>query len=204
MQMKRNNFMQEKLNNNIRAEKLNKYFSLIIGLTLLLFLVFLILILITANISLELQQVLIALIGLFIFFTIDTFKKSLEDTKAIKAISIIDNSYNYQTVNTYYEKQNLAEAASEIKELLNQLSKNHPPKNNQEEIAVANEAVKEINQDHKLQDRIIKTLKAGRIQNLIDSINHPLASFVISTAIASLLEGKTRKNKDNNIGENLT
>ncbi len=196
--------MQEKLNNNIRAEKLNKYFSLIIGLTLLLFLVFLILILITANISLELQQVLIALIGLFIFFTIDTFKKSLEDTKAIKAISIIDNSYNYQTVNTYYEKQNLAEAASEIKELLNQLSKNHPPKNNQEEIAVANEAVKEINQDHKLQDRIIKTLKAGRIQNLIDSINHPLASFVISTAIASLLEGKTRKNKDNNIGENLT
>lgn len=177
--------MNEKLKYKIEKQKINNFYSLLIAIILLAFLSCLITILITTNLTLGVQQVLIAFIGLFSLITIEAFKKCLESISYTEGFYITNNS-NYKTVNTYYEKQDLTEAASEIQSLLNQLSKNNPPKNEQEEIEVANEVVEEIKQDAELQEKIETTVKAGRVKTLINMINHPLAAFIMSAVISSL------------------
>ena len=91
-------------------------------------------------------------------------------------ISKVENSFN-----TYSQeqKQNLAEAAAEIQELLVQLEKSYPTDTTPGKMVVATEAIKQIDSNPKLHKRVLSALKAGGVQALGQFLNHPAASFVI-------------------------
>lgn len=87
-----------------------------------------------------------------------------------------------QTVNqnNYYgEKQSLAKAAEEIQQLLQQLEKSYSTDTTAGKMAIATEAIKYIDTNPKLHQRVLSALKAGGVQALSQFLNHPAASFVI-------------------------
>jgi hypothetical protein len=83
---------------------------------------------------------------------------------------------------------NLAQAAKEIKELLDQLSEEYNPNTEKGQNLIKDEAVKVIKENPKLQDRIFKALKEGSVTALEEAINHPVAKVVIAT-VKSFAEG---------------
>ncbi|PZO41190.1 MAG: GTPase [Pseudanabaena frigida] len=84
--------------------------------------------------------------------------------------------------------QNLAEAAKEIKELLDQLSEEYNPNTEKGQNLMKDEAVNAIKKDSPLQQKIVEALKEGSVTALEEAINHPVAKIVIAT-IKGFLEG---------------
>ncbi|NER25776.1 MAG: hypothetical protein F6J96_34805 [Symploca sp. SIO1C2] len=82
-------------------------------------------------------------------------------------------------INTTEAKTNLAEAAAEIQQLLEQLSQSNPTNSTIEKMSVAQEAIKQIESNPKLYQRVLSALKSGGIQAFEQFLNHPTASFVI-------------------------
>jgi uncharacterized protein with von Willebrand factor type A (vWA) domain len=76
------------------------------------------------------------------------------------------------------QAQTLSEAAAEIQQLLEQLSQSYPANATEEEIKDA--AIKQIENNPTLYQKVISALKAGGTQALEQSLNHPAASFVIA------------------------
>ena len=76
--------------------------------------------------------------------------------------------------------KSMAEVAAEIQQLLEQLSQTHPTSTTAEQMVVATEAIKRIESDPKLMERILSALKAGGISALEQLLNHPAASLVIA------------------------
>ncbi|OBQ31054.1 MAG: hypothetical protein AN483_02530 [Aphanizomenon flos-aquae MDT14a] len=85
--------------------------------------------------------------------------------------NVIFNQTNY----TPEQKQNLADAAAEIQQILNQLSKTNPTATPQE---ITNTIEQEIKSNPTLKDRLIAALKAGGLETLKTIFNHP--AFTIS------------------------
>jgi len=189
--------MQENIKYSLEKEKLGKYFSLLTGISLLIFLLILILILVFANTPLAVQQVLMAIMGMIILVAVDAFRQCLEDKNPIDIINIIDNSQYNNTVNTYYEKQNLVDAAKEIQELLDQLSKAHPPKTEDDKVAIATEAFQEINHNPTLQSKVIKAVQTVGVQAFIETVNNPLALLVVSGVLTGFLRHRNTEDKNN-------
>jgi hypothetical protein len=80
------------------------------------------------------------------------------------------------------QKQNLAEAAEEIQELLNQLSQTYPTTTEAQKQAVVNQAIKEeIKHNPTFKARLRSALKAGGIEALKAIFNHPAVSIPIET-----------------------
>ena len=79
------------------------------------------------------------------------------------------------------ERQNLAEAAAEIQQLLEQLSQTYPTSTNKEKMAVVAEAVDQIENNPTLKARVINALKAGGTEAFKEAINHPLVNILIAT-----------------------
>ncbi|MCU0533943.1 MAG: pentapeptide repeat-containing protein [Hydrococcus sp. Prado102] len=92
----------------------------------------------------------------------------------------IDGNYVQGNYYAAAHKQSLAEAATEIQQLLEQLSKTYPTNTKPEKMVVAAKAVEEIENNPTLSHRILSALKAGSISALEQALNHPAASFVIS------------------------
>ncbi|MBD2254758.1 pentapeptide repeat-containing protein [Nostoc parmelioides] len=89
---------------------------------------------------------------------------------------------NVQTSTTYSsseQKQNLAEAATEIQALLEQLSQSYPTNTNSEKMVFAIEAKKHVENNPTLMKKIISALEAGSTAALEQLLSHPAASFVI-------------------------
>ena len=84
------------------------------------------------------------------------------------------NYYNSQ------QKQNLAEAAKEIQQLLEQLDKSYDTSSYSGKIQVADETIKTIDNNPELKARIISALKVGSVKAFEQFLNHPAASFVIA------------------------
>jgi hypothetical protein len=84
--------------------------------------------------------------------------------------------------NTYtsQQRQNLAEAAAEIQQLLEQLSQTYPTITTAEKIAVVAEATDQIERNPKLKERVINALKAGGTEAFKEAINHPLVNILIA------------------------
>lgn len=80
---------------------------------------------------------------------------------------------------TSEQKQNLAEAAAEIQQLLEQLEKSYSTDTTAGKMVVAAEAINCIESNPTLMNRILSALKAGGIQALGQALNHPAASFLI-------------------------
>ncbi|NEQ85927.1 MAG: hypothetical protein F6K26_39315 [Moorea sp. SIO2I5] len=77
------------------------------------------------------------------------------------------------------QKQNLAEAAAEIQQLLETLDKTYPTDTTTGKIKVAAAAVEQIETNPALSNRVVSALKAGGVSAFEQLLNHPAASFVI-------------------------
>ena len=80
------------------------------------------------------------------------------------------------------EKQNLAQAAAEIQNLLKQLETTYDTNTFNGKVAIANKIVEEINNNPQLNQtqRILSALKTGSIQALDSFLDHPAATFIIA------------------------
>ncbi|NER23151.1 MAG: hypothetical protein F6J96_21110 [Symploca sp. SIO1C2] len=77
------------------------------------------------------------------------------------------------------DKQNLVEAAEEIQQLLEQLSKTYPAETTKQKMKLAGEAIDLIENNPTLTHKILSAIKAGGIQALEQTLNHPVASFIM-------------------------
>lgn len=90
--------------------------------------------------------------------------------------SEVNNSFNTYTQE---QKQNLAEAAAEIQQLLEQLEKSYPTETTTGKMTVATETIKHIESNPTLNKRILSALKTGGVKAFEQFLSHPAASFVI-------------------------
>ena len=79
------------------------------------------------------------------------------------------------------EKQNLADAATEIQELLEQLSKTNSTTTYKEKTAVVGEVVDRIESNPTLKTKVINALKAGGTEAFKEAIDHPLVNILVAT-----------------------
>ncbi|MGF1487068.1 MAG: hypothetical protein ACFBSE_08145 [Prochloraceae cyanobacterium] len=79
------------------------------------------------------------------------------------------------------QQQNLAQAASEIQQLLKQLSKTYPTSTSKEKMTVVAEAVDQIETNPTLKARVINALKAGGTEAFKEAIDHPLVNILMAS-----------------------
>ncbi len=77
-------------------------------------------------------------------------------------------------------KQNLAEAASEIQQILEQLSKQYPTSTTVEKTLVVAKAMDVIESQPTLKNKAINALQAGGKEAFKEAINHPLVNILMS------------------------
>ncbi len=78
------------------------------------------------------------------------------------------------------EAKDLAKAAAEIQQLLEQLSQTYPTSTTKEKMTVVGEAVDIIENNPTLKTRIVNSLKAGGIEAFKEIIDHPLVNILMS------------------------
>ncbi len=93
------------------------------------------------------------------------------------------------TINNYSpeQRQTLSEAAEEIQELLDQLSKTYPTKTAVEKSAFATKAIEEIEKKPDVKGKVLKALKAGGVAALMELTNNPVVK-ILTPMLESLLE----------------
>ncbi|NEO74169.1 pentapeptide repeat-containing protein [Moorena sp. SIO3H5] len=77
--------------------------------------------------------------------------------------------------------QNLAEAAEEIQQLLNQLSQSNPTTTNKEKMIVVGEVIDQIDNNPTLKNKVINALKVGGVEAFKEAIDHPLVNILMAT-----------------------
>ena len=78
------------------------------------------------------------------------------------------------------QQKTLAQAAQEIQELLEQLDKTYPTGTAAGQMQAAQEAMRQIEGDMALGDRLLSALRAGGTEALKQTLNHPAATFVLA------------------------
>ncbi|MEG4507177.1 hypothetical protein QUA81_25990 [Microcoleus sp. F6_B4] len=101
----------------------------------------------------------------------------LVDAETVHAHQIGGNITNY----TPEQKQNLAEAAAEIQQLLQQLEQNYPTTTPLQKQVVVTEALKHIESNPTFKARVMGALKAGGTEALKELVDHPLINILIAT-----------------------
>ncbi|MBC1225034.1 hypothetical protein GNF10_29170 [Nostoc sp. UCD121] len=104
------------------------------------------------------------------------FAGGLIDAETVTANQIGGNITNY----TPEQRQNLAQAAAEIQQLLNQLGQAYPTNTPLEKQIVVTEALKEIERNPTLKARIIGALKAGGTEALKELLDHPVVNVLLA------------------------
>ncbi|BAY41483.1 hypothetical protein NIES2111_58790 (plasmid) [Nostoc sp. NIES-2111] len=105
------------------------------------------------------------------------FAGGLVNADTVNANQIGGNITNYNPG----QKQNLAQAAAEIEQLLNQLSQTYPTATTSEKMTVVAKAVDEIESNPTLKARVIGALKAGGTEALKELIDHPLINILLAS-----------------------
>jgi hypothetical protein len=82
--------------------------------------------------------------------------------------------------NKIVNEQNLAEAAKDIQDLIEQLAQTYPTDTMPAKVGFANAIVQHIDANASLSQRLLSAGRAGSIAALGQALNHPLASFVIA------------------------
>lgn len=82
---------------------------------------------------------------------------------------------------TPQQRENLAEYAAEIQQLLNQLSQTTPTTTTSEKMMFIAKAVDEIENNPTLKAHVIKVFKAGSTEVLKDLIGHPLVNILMAS-----------------------
>ena len=78
------------------------------------------------------------------------------------------------------EQQNLAEAARDIQELLEQLEKTYPSETTMDRMKIATEVITHIDNHPTKAQKIFSAIKAGGVAAVEQLLNHPASSFVIA------------------------
>ncbi len=105
------------------------------------------------------------------------FAGGLVNADTVTAQQIGGNITNYNP----QQKQNLAEAAAEIQQLLNQLGQSYPTSTPLEKQIAVTEALKQINSNSTLKARVLGALKAGEAEALKELVDHPLVNILLAT-----------------------
>ena len=94
---------------------------------------------------------------------------------------------------TYYEgkSRNLADAAADIQQLLNQLEKSYPTNTTTEQMVVATKAVERIESDPTLKQRVINAAKEGGLAAFEKALDNPVGTL-ITGAIKGWLEAEAK------------
>ena len=92
------------------------------------------------------------------------------------------NTSKFAKTMTIYEsqQQNLAEAARDIQELLEQLEKTYPSETTMERMKIATEVITHIDNHPTKAQKIFNAIKAGGVAAVEQLLNHPASSFVIA------------------------
>jgi hypothetical protein len=75
-------------------------------------------------------------------------------------------------------RPNLAEAAAEIKKLLEQLAQDYPTETLTQKAAVAEEALQIIESNPTFKQRLLSAMEGMAVEALIQLINHPVANIM--------------------------
>ncbi|MDZ7970421.1 MAG: pentapeptide repeat-containing protein [Nostoc sp. DedSLP03] len=105
------------------------------------------------------------------------FGGGLVNADTVNAEQIGGNITNYNTE----QRQNLAQAATDIQQLLNQLSQSYPTATTSQKMAVVARAVDEIENNPTLKARVIGALKAGGTEAFKELIDHPLVNILLAS-----------------------
>ncbi|MGB3513478.1 MAG: hypothetical protein WBA93_30555 [Microcoleaceae cyanobacterium] len=93
----------------------------------------------------------------------------------IDTANIKQNNYSPE------QRKTLQEAAKEIQQLLEQLSKTDYSSNPTNNLEIANQAIQEIEKNPSLKSRIITALKAGGKETFKELIDHPAVNILIAS-----------------------
>lgn len=198
--------MQDNKLDLISAFKFEKRLKTSVAVYLSIILLTIVGVLVKIEMTPELQQALIVILGLITIATIDAFRKALDNTRSslVDQFSQIvvqerglyvggDYNYNGGTVNQGIERrQTLAEAAEEIQQLLMQLEKSQPTATEDEKVAYVND---ETPLDLKF--RVVNALKAGG-EAATDTIldNSPYIN-VVKAILKGWISSKALSSTDN-------
>jgi hypothetical protein len=106
----------------------------------------------------------------------DTFNFNNQDATIGNQVGKAELGSNIQATQNIYQRQNLAEAAAEIQQLLERLAQTNPTT-----IELETALHREIQQNPTLRARLNGALKAGGIEALKAIFNHPLVSIPVET-----------------------
>ena len=83
---------------------------------------------------------------------------------------------------TIYESQepNLAQAAKDIQELLEQLDETYPSDTTMNRMKIATEVITQIDNNPTKSERILSAIKSGGVAAVEQLLNHPASSFIIA------------------------
>lgn len=101
----------------------------------------------------------------------------LVNADTVSAHQIGGNINNY----TPQQRQNLAETAREIQQLLQQLEQTNPTTTTSEKTTVVAKTVDEIEKNSTLKARVIEALKSGGKEALKEAIDHPLVNILMAS-----------------------
>ncbi|MBC1281016.1 pentapeptide repeat-containing protein [Nostoc sp. UCD121] len=105
------------------------------------------------------------------------FAGGLVNADTVTAQQIGGNITNYNPE----QKQNLAQAAADIQQLLNQLGQSYPTSTPLEKQIAVTEALKKIDSNPTLKARVIGALKSGGTEALKELVDHPLVNILLAT-----------------------
>ncbi|NES03112.1 MAG: hypothetical protein F6K22_09760 [Okeania sp. SIO2F4] len=81
------------------------------------------------------------------------------------------------------QEQNLAEAAKDIQELLEQLDKTYSSDTTAGRMKIATEVITQIDNNSTKTKRILSAIRAGGVAAVEQLLNHPASSFVIGALV---------------------
>lgn len=96
----------------------------------------------------------------------------------------VQGNKNQQTMSNYAtseEKHSLAQTATEIQQLLQQLERTYPTKTSAEKMMVVAKAVDEIENNPSFKARVVGALKSGGTEAFKELINHPLVNIMMAS-----------------------
>lgn len=94
--------------------------------------------------------------------------------------SINDQGIYIENQHNVSNQRNLAEVASEIQELLEQLDQSYCENNAPTQLEMASQVIRTIEDTPTLANRVFSALRVGGIDALKQALNHPAAAFVIA------------------------
>ena len=127
-------------------------------------------------------------------FDVDTLNSGAINTGSGSISDVTQNITNTEA------KQTLAEAAAEIQTLLKQLEQTAPAESMSEKMALATQAIAQIESNPTLKQRAVAALSAGGLKAFEAAIDHPVAAFVVGR----LRGGKTLSKRRTEENRSLT